>query len=329
MIRKAEAFMSEPLISVILPVYNIEHFLPQCMDSLFVQTYKNIEMIIVDDGSGEKCSELCDTYGNMDGRVKVFHKENGGLSDARNFGIMKAKGEYITCIDPDDYVDRDYIEYLYSLIEAFKTRMSICQHRVVFNNHTADYGSENEPELLSAERCIERMLYHDVVDTSAWAKLYHRSLFDNVDYPVGRIYEDVATTYKLMVCSGTIAVGYQSKYSYCLRNDSIVNDSFSLRKLDLLDMTDAMAEDVNRIFPDLCKATMRRRVYARFSTLNQMIGIDDVSDQRREIISFIKDNSKGMLFDPKVPGRDKAALILLKMGYPLYERVWIKYISKR
>ena len=104
--------MDTPLISVILPIYNIEQYLPKCMDSLFGQTYNNLEFVMVDDGSKYECAKHVDGYLNKDARVVVYHKENGGLSDARNYGIIRAKGEYITCVDPDDFVDEDYVEYL-------------------------------------------------------------------------------------------------------------------------------------------------------------------------------------------------------------------------
>lgn len=320
--------MKGPLISIILPVYNIEEYLNKCIDSLFKQTYTNIELVIVDDGSSDICSKLCDSYVELDDRVKVFHKSNGGLSDARNYGILKAKGEFVTCVDPDDYVDSDYVEYLYTLIKTFNTKMSICQHRVVYKDHCIDYGKEIDSEMLSAEQCIERMLYHDVIDTSAWAKLYHKSLFDNVTYPVGKLFEDIATTYKLMIQSETIAVGYESKYSYCYRNSSIVNNHFSIKKLDLLEMTDKMADEVNSVFPALNRATIRRQVYARFSTLNQMIGVDNVDKQRNDIIDFIKMHSKNVFRNPKTPRRDKVAIILLELSYPLYEFIWTKHKSK-
>lgn len=175
----------EPLISVILPIYNIKTYLNKCMKSLFAQTYENLEIIMVDDGSTDGCDKLCDAYITQDKRVRVFHKKNGGLSDARNYGIEHADGEYITCIDPDDFVDKDYVAYLYNLLKKYDCKISICQHRVIFCSGKIEEKGTSGDEALSNKCCIERMLYHDVIDTSAWAKLYHKSLFENVRYPVG------------------------------------------------------------------------------------------------------------------------------------------------
>lgn len=318
---------SNKLISIILPIYNIEEYIDRCMQSLLKQTYTNVELLMIDDGSTDGCKEICDSYLNVDKRIRVFHKENGGLSDARNYGIKHSHGEYITCVDPDDFVDADYIEYLYYLIKKYNSRMSICQHRVHYDNGTIKELGTAGDEILDSEKCLERMLYHDVIDTSAWAKLYHRSLFDTVEYPKGRIFEDIGTTYALIMQCDRIAVGYESKYNYIFHNNSIVNGKFNPNKLDLLDMTDKMASDVRLKFPNLSKAIIRRQVYARFSTLNQMLLIKGFDEKRHEIIEFINRNRKNILNDDKAPNRDKLAVILLCINYRLYKIIWTKYRS--
>ena len=318
--------MKMPLISVVLPIYNIESYLDRCMEAVLNQTYSNLEILMVDDGSPDSCPQMCDRYAEQDSRVRALHKENGGLSDARNYGIARARGEYITCIDPDDYVDSDYVEYLYRLIDKYETKMSICQHVTEYDNGSVkDHGSSGD-ELMDIETCLRRMLYHDVIDTSAWAKLYHRSLFDTVSYPVGKIFEDIGTTYALMMqCDAGIAVGYESKYHYMYHMNSIVNSSFSPRKFDLLEMTDKMGREVVSVYPSLKQAVLRRRVYARFSTLNQMLGTDDYGKEREQIIRFILRHKKRILKDPRAPRRDKIAIRLLSVNYGLYKAFWKTY----
>lgn len=314
-----------PLVSVILPVYNIAEHLPKCMASLLGQSYPNLELILVDDGSTDGSSALCDEYAAVDGRAVVCHKPNGGLSDARNHGIARARGEYITCVDPDDYVDGDYVAYLYGLAQKYGARMAIGQHRVWRGDRVIhEYGGAGD-EALPAKDCIERMLYHDVIDTSAWGKLYGAELFQGVTYPVGMQFEDIATTYRLMMKCESIAVGYESKYNYILRETSIVRGAFNPHKLDLLEMTDAMGREVSAAWPDLADAVLRRRVYARFSTLNQMLDTDECPGERSEIIRFIRAHAGAVLKNPKAPRRDKLAIAALAMGYPLYRRVWKLY----
>ena len=117
----------QDLISVIVPVYNVENYLKRCLDSIINQTYQNIEIILIDDGSTDNSGNLCEDYKKIDNRIKVVHKTNGGLSDARNTGIKKAKGKYITFVDSDDYVEYDYVEYLYNLIKKYDTNISFCK----------------------------------------------------------------------------------------------------------------------------------------------------------------------------------------------------------
>ena len=319
----------KPLISVIVPVYNVEKYLPKCMEMLLSQTYPDLEIVLVDDGSPDGSAALCDEYAAKERRVCVYHKPNGGLSDARNYGIERAKGEYITCIDADDYPDRDYVEYLWQLLCENDVKMSICQLRVqTSGGKNLDQGRPGS-EVLDNKTCIKRMMYHDVIDTTACAKLYHRSLFENVRYPVGRYFEDIGTTYELMLLCEKIAVGYESKYNYIYRDDSIVNSAFNPRKLDLLDMTDKMAADVSSVYPDLEGAVLRRRVYARFSTLNQMFNVTDPEDirKREEIIAFILENSDAVAADPLTPSRDRMAIRALKPGFGVYKKLWKLYLK--
>ena len=319
----------QPLISVILPVYNIEQYIDKCMKSLLQQTYVNYELLLIDDGSTDKSGFICDKYASEYPAVKVFHKKNGGLSDARNYGIARAKGDYITCVDPDDFVDEDYLEYLYYLLNKYRVEMSICQHRVHYDNGTIkEFGNLGE-ELLSAKDCIERMLYHNVIDTSAWAKLYKKDLFANIEYPYGKLFEDISTTYKLMIKSSQIAVGYESKYNYIFHNNSIVNSCFKPSKLDLLEMTDDMGNEVRKVFPELSTAILRRRVYSRISTLNQLLNTREYEEKKKEIIIFIKNNSWKILKDKKAPLRDKMAIILILLNFNLYKYIWTKYQSNR
>jgi len=319
----------EKLVSIIIPVYNVEPYIRRCIESVICQTYTNIEIILVDDGSLDKTGIICEEYTKRDNRITVYHKDNGGLSDARNYGIERANGEYYVFIDSDDFVDQDYIEYLMRLIIRYRCKLSICQHRVIFLNGTVkDYGKSGDA-LLSPSECLERMLYHDVIDTSAWSKMYHKSLFQNIRYPKGKIYEDIGTTYKFIIQCDNIAVGYESKYSYVYNSASIVNGSFNPKKFDLIKMTDQMAEDVCRKYPQLFRATERRRTYARFSTLNQMTGINDYNLERNDIICFIKHNSKKILFDMEAPLRDKIAIVLLNINYNLYEKIWLNYKNSK
>ena len=316
--------MNQPLISVILPVYNVEDYLEACVESLSAQTYENLELVLVDDGSGPVCAALCDALAEKEPRITVYRKPNGGVSDARNFGVERSRGEYLTFVDPDDRVDEDYVRYLYDLIERYAVPMSICQHRVHFPNGAVENTGGEGEALLSAKECIRRMLYHNGIDTAVWGKLYHRSLFRSIRYPVGKLFEDMGVTYRLMMESGEIAVGWEMKYHYLIRPNSIVTGAFNPHKLDLLEMTDQMAAEVTAAWPELEPAAVRRQVYARFSTLNQTIGTSG-DTQREEMIRFIRAHQKTVLADPAAPRRDKLAIRALSLGFGPYAALWTAY----
>lgn len=313
------------IISVVLPVYNVEKYLAKGIESVLNQTYKSIEIILVDDGSTDSSANICDEYRNKDSRIKVIHKKNGGLSDARNAGTEIATGKYITYIDSDDVVEPDYVEYLYSLILKYHCNMSLCTHTVVFENGKKIIYGNGDDELLTSEQCLDRMLYHETIDTSAWGKMYLTKMAKEILYPVGKLFEDIGTTYLFFVQSEKIACGYQSKYFYIQRQNSIVSGKFNPKKFDLLEMTDKMAKDVYKIYPDLKQGLVRRKVYARFSTLNQMLDVKGYEKERKEIIQYLLNNRKTILKDKRAPKRDKYAMFMLTLGYPVYRICWKLY----
>lgn len=315
----------EPLVSVVIPIYNVERYLNVCVESVLKQTYTNLEVILVDDGSTDSCPALCDEYTEKDRRVVVYHKANGGLSDARNFGIEQSNGKYITLVDSDDYVESDYVEYLLILIMKHAVKMAIAQHTVHYNNGSRKRNLRNGDECISTERCLKQLLYHDCIDTAAWGKMYHRSLFDTVRYPKGKIFEDIGTTYALILQCDRIAVGNESKYNYVFHNNSIVNSTFNLSKMDLIEMTDKMAAEVQTRYPQLKAAALRRQVYSRLSTLNQMLDVKGYDKEREEILKYLDSYKWKVIGNSRTPCRDKLALILLSINYSLYKSIWLFY----
>ncbi len=315
-----------PKISVIIPVYNVEKYLRQCLDSVINQTYKNLEIILINDGSTDNSGKICEEYALNDERIKMIHKENGGISSARNTAIDTANGKFITFIDSDDDVELDYIDYLYNILKKFDCKMSVCTHNIIKKNKIKKSFNLKTDYKLSSQECIKKLLYNDGIDTSAWAKLYDKSLFDNIRYPVGKLFEDIATTYKFFIKSKEIACGHLAKYNYNVRENSIVTKKFNKAKFDLLESTDNMSEEIINLFPNLKEAVLRRRVYARFSTLNQMAQVDkDNKEKVKEIISFIKKYKWNILTDNNVPIRDKCAILLLQINYNLYKYIWKKF----
>ena len=224
----------KPLISIIVPVYNVEAYLAKCVDSILAQTYTNLEIILVNDGSSDGCGRICDEYAKQDKRIKVIHKQNGGLSDARNVAIDVATGEFITFIDSDDYVTDDYIMTLYSLIEKYECKVSIALYNTFVEGSKPKVVNRVYREDCQTNiKAIEEMFYQEKYDTASWAKLYHSSLFaTGIRYPKGIVYEDLATTYLLIFQSDKVAFCNERIYNYLLREDSSERSPFSSKKMD-------------------------------------------------------------------------------------------------
>ena len=226
-----------PLISVIIPVYNVEKYLSRCLNSVITQTYQNIEIILINDGSTDDSLKIAQKFQKNDARIKLYSQKNQGLSGARNAGLKRATGDYITFIDSDDYVARDYVSYLYSLLKrnGFTSQLAICSLMDVFTVSGKEVNTGNNKEYtLSGKECIEKMCYQDLVDTCAYAKLGSKDLYKDFTFPVGKLFEDIGSTYKLFEKCKTVECGFFPKYYYNIRKDSITTRSFSKSKLDLL-----------------------------------------------------------------------------------------------
>lgn len=220
---------SNPTISIIVPVYKVEKYLNRCVDSILNQTYTDFECILVDDGSPDKCGQICDEYAELDKRIRVIHKENGGLSDARNVGIDAAKGEYISFIDSDDWIHPQMIEILYGGIIHNGVLMSICAYK-----ETESYIAFNKVEAyqFTISNGMDFLVNNNVTAVVAWNKLYHKKLFKGIRYPYGRIHEDEFTTYKLLYKAGDIAYCNEMLYYYFRNNDSITKSKYTPKRMD-------------------------------------------------------------------------------------------------
>lgn len=231
------------LISVIVPVYNVEPYLRQCIDSILNQTYTDFELILVDDGSTDRCPEICDKYKEKDDRVRVLHKTNGGLSDARNHGIDISRGEYITFIDSDDIVSKYYLEILFNALNTNHAALSSCQH-IIFERDDDIVQEPNQENnhitiLSGKDACIEQYMnrYHNSVYVMAWGKLYKKDLFENIRFPTGKICEDEATVPIVLYKADCVSVCSEKLYFYRKRIGSIMHSQFNKKRFDACDNT--------------------------------------------------------------------------------------------
>ena len=320
-----EKVSNKPLISIIIPVYRVEDYLSKCLDSVISQTYENIEIILVDDGSDDNCPKICDDYSKKDNRIKVIHKSNGGLSDARNVGIENSNGDFIVFIDSDDYVSNNYVEELFNLISDNKADIGITTHYIVNENNKKPRYQFSSFELNSHD-ILDRMLYDEDIDVSAWGKIYKRELFQNTRFPFGRFYEDAATFYQLVLNSCIIRVKNIPTYYYVIRSNSISQSVFSETKMDLIKSTVEMTDSIKKVYSDLKKGCDRRLMFAYLSTLSQL-ATSKVKNEvvEKQLMSYIKENRKNVLSDKRIPKRDRFALIISKFGFGFYRFCWRLY----
>ena len=177
-------------ISVVIPVYNSERFLPECLDSVVSQSYGDISIILIDDGSDDASGKICDGFASSDPRITVIHTENLGASAARNTGIAASDGDYVCFIDSDDYVAPDYIEYLLKLSKDHQADISVCQR-------TNGRKTVKETRILNGnQNCMSAFVRSAEIDSVVWGKLYKRTLFEGIFFPEGKRYEDEFTIYK-------------------------------------------------------------------------------------------------------------------------------------
>jgi len=239
--------ISYPLVSIIVPVYNVEKYVSECLESLIKQTYKNIEIIVVNDGSTDNCAMICEDFSVRDNRIKVINKRNGGLSDARNMGINKAKGKYVMFVDSDDYVNKEFAESAMKGILKKNADIACFRFLSVFEDGSTKISSKSTPlsfiEYSNVEAINDIFTRGGSLKVNAWNKIYKKELFLNneISYPVGRVYEDNLTTYKLMYYSKKVIFFDKSLLFYRQRAGSIMKNKLSVkgisRRLNMVNET--------------------------------------------------------------------------------------------
>ena len=224
------------LITVIIPVYNVEKYLDKCVKSVINQTYKNLEIILVDDGSKDNSGKMCDEFAKLDNRIKVIHKQNGGLSDARNAALKEANGKYIGFVDSDDYIENDMYEVLYNTIKNNNADISIVSFYEMYKDKLIGVRDSGKLEIFNKLEALKELLIDTRIQSYAWNKLFKRELFSDLKFPTGKNFEDIATTLLLFEKCDKIVLFEKPKYYYLRRDDSIVGVRNSKTYTDYLEV---------------------------------------------------------------------------------------------
>ncbi len=271
------------MISVIVPVYKVVKYLDRCVSSIVNQTYKDLEIILVDDGSPDSCGEMCDAWAAKDDRIRVIHKQNGGLSDARNAGLDFASGDYIAFVDSDDYIHTEFLQTLYTNITANDADMAICGFCKVDEQGQSFVSEEKETieeRLLDNTSALEYLGIGKIKNT-AWDKLYKKVLFADVRFPIGKISEDTFVMPRLLYACTSIHITSRELYYYVQNPTSIMHTAVSARSMDFIEgdcLSLALFEEIglNHLL-----ANKAYNVYHRFISLRSRIPVSSVQDKKR------------------------------------------------
>lgn len=313
---------SAPLISVIVPVYNVSSYLDRSLETLVAQTYRNLEIILVNDGSTDNSGELCDLWAARDSRIRVIHQKNGGLSRARNAGIDLASGDFFLFFDSDDLMSPDLCQVLYDSLGT-DGDIAICDIVHVFPDKPYAFERTSRQEILTPEDAIKQMWYQAGFLPSAWAKLYRRHIFKSHRFTPDLRFEDIDILHELLWSAKKIVYNHSKLYGYVHRENSITTASFSVRDMDILKVTDRILE----FSQDKPALIAPARAYATTAALRIYLNAPEKAEFSGGIAQaedLLRHYGKQVAADPKARKKNRYALWLYFYGKPL-----LRFVYKR
>lgn len=315
--------MEQPLISVIVPIYKVEAYLERCVESIRNQTYRNLEIILVDDGSPDRCGEMCDAFAKEDPRIRVFHKENGGQSSARNLGLDNMTGEYVGFVDSDDWIEPDMYYHLYELMEQYQAQITCCGTQKNFSNGKVSYFNPKYPKetdicVFDRKGALSELFSNAKITYSPCDKLYHRDVFIGLRMTEGKIYEDMEILPKWVERATVVVYDPIPKYHYIMTETSTVRGTYNLRRMREVDVALERAEDYKIRYPELYDEAMARYIAICLYVVHLSRGVDECTQRRNEIIKKLKgalpSSSVSVLSKP-----EKLKLSVLRISPFLYD----------
>lgn len=312
-------------ISIVVPIYNVEKYLKKCVDSLISQTYKDIEIILVDDGSPDNCKKICDEYKIQDERIKVIHKKNGGLSDARNKGTEVATGEYILYVDADDFVEKTACEELAKIINKFNPDI-ICFNcnkindkgeNMIQNSSIYRYDNTKKTKVLTFEEAMIDNLYRKSIRYEAWSKIYKREIVIKEKFPEGMLAEDFATFYKFLRKAKKIIYYDRCLYNYVVREGSIMSE----KKVKLYVDIYKTEHDIYMIFNTICKSQKEKEQLEKrhFNNLSKIYAkLYKTSDEQYKKIELDVRNDMNKIKFKLLKNKEKILYIIFRINKGLF-----------
>ena len=283
--------MDAPLISVIVPVYKVEAYLDRCVQSIVNQTYQNLEIILVDDGSPDRCPAMCDAWAAKDSRIKVIHKENGGLSDARNAGIAIATGEFMGFVDSDDYIAPKMYQLLYDRMTTDGSDIAACGVEMVFEDGNPPCSLTPVGDVtLDNAAAVEAVVRESALKQPVWYKLYKTEQIRDIPFPVGKYHEDVFWTWKAVARAKKISVLGTPCYFYVQRSGSIMDERYSLKRLDALEAKQERLTFLEDAYPHL--AGLARKDLMFSCMYHGQLAMRNMKEEQKAVFSVLKKITK-------------------------------------
>ena len=311
---------SDSLISVVVPVYKVEKYLDRCVESIVAQTYRNLEIILVDDGSPDTCGSMCDEWARRDDRIKVVHKPNGGLSDARNAGVAASTGEYIGFIDSDDYIAPDMYERLLELMGDSEVGIAVCGVADVYSDHV-DGPETVQTSVMSSEEVLSDIFLNKTLMVGVPPRLYPAWLMREVESPVGKTHEDAFIVVDLFSRVEYVAVDTKPRYFYCHNEDTITSTPSTRGLNDNVEAWERNRQLVEKLYPNIIDDVMFRCYWAHFDVLDGLMLSDRTAEddaRMEEVIAWLKGHKAAICAHPHVSSKRKLALRMLCVSRGLY-----------
>lgn len=292
------------IVSVVVPIYNVEKYLKRCIDSIINQSYQYLEIILVNDGSTDGCKQICKDYIKKDYRIKFIDKKNGGLSDARNKGISEATGRYITFIDSDDFIDKEYVKTLVDIIIHNNCDIACCDFYPFQEDEETKINyidRERKIQVYDKVKALEAMMYKKNMRNSACAKLFKKELFNKIQFPKGKLCEDLGTVYKLLDLSNKTCIINCKYYYYMQRKGSIIHSHFNINRMDGLYFAREQKDFIIENYPQIIDAAYNREFMEAIYILIIIPYNKKFKKQIIQIKESIKNNRNRVIKDKKAP----------------------------
>ena len=314
--------MNNPLISVIVPVYKAEAYLERCVNSIINQTYKNLEIFLVDDGSPDNCGQICDEYAKADSRIRVIHKQNGGQSSARNAALDVMTGDYVGFVDSDDWIEPSMYERLMSLVQEFGAEISVCGVQCDWSNGKTVFYNDEYPACQEVEHwnkidALRELTLSKKITNAPWNKLFESRIFDGIRMREGWVYEDFEIMPKCVERADNIVYDPTPLYHYIMTDESTTRGTFQKRRFVEADVSREIVEHYKKNYPELTGYVIARHVEICLVLIHASAKAKEFADLRKELINEVK-RIKASVFFNFLNKKTKIKYLLFKLNVKLY-----------